>query len=87
MRFLIQKRRMLPVDILQRSRNIMANVINKVVYGGTTLIDLTADTVTAEKLYKGATTNKKDGTKITGTAEVTVSGTKLIMPEGLITVQ
>ncbi len=87
MRFLIQKRRMLPADILQRSRNIMANVINKVVYGGTTLIDLTADTVTAEKLYKGATAHKKDGTKITGTAEVTVSGTKLIMPEGLITVQ
>jgi len=51
------------------------------------LIDLTADTVTAEKLYKGATAHKKDGTKITGTAEVTVSGTKLIMPEGLITVQ
>ena len=60
--------------------------INKVVYGANTLIDLTSDTVTASKLYKGTTAHAKDGSTITGTAEVTVSGTKLVMPEGLITV-
>lgn len=61
-------------------------VINKVVYGGNTLIDLTSDTVTASKLYKGETAHASDGTTVTGTAEVTVSGTKLIMPEGFVTV-
>lgn len=60
--------------------------INKVVFGTDVLIDLTADTVTPAKLYKGATAHAKDGTTITGTAEVTVVGTKLVMPEGLITV-
>ena len=60
--------------------------INKVVFGTDVLIDLTSDTVTASKLYKGTTAHAKDGTTITGTAEVTVSGTKLIMPEGFVTV-
>ena len=60
--------------------------INKVVFGTDVLIDLTTDTVTPAKLYKGVTAHAKDGTSITGTAEVTVVGTKLVMPEGLITV-
>lgn len=60
--------------------------INKVVFGTDVLIDLTADTVTPEKLYKGATAHAKNGTRITGTAECTVVGTKLVMPEGLVTV-
>ena len=64
----------------------MAKTYNKVVYGGTTLIDLTSDTVTAAKLYKGTTAHKKDGTVITGTAEVTYSNETMIMPAGLITV-
>ena len=60
--------------------------VNKVVYGNTVLVDLTSDTVTADKLYSGVTAHAKDGTVVTGTAEVTVEGTKLIMPPGLVTV-
>nr|DAJ82116.1 MAG TPA: tail protein [Caudoviricetes sp.] len=41
--------------------------ISKVVYGGKTLIDLTADTVTADKILKGATAHDKSGAPITGT--------------------
>ncbi len=46
----------------------MANKnISKVVYGGKTLIDLTADTVTADKVLKNYTTHDKSGAPITGT--------------------
>lgn len=41
--------------------------ISKVVYGTTTLIDLTADTVAAAKLLDGYTAHGKDGEPITGT--------------------
>lgn len=41
--------------------------VNKVVYGGKTLIDLTADTVTAENLHTGITAHDKSGATITGT--------------------
>lgn len=40
--------------------------INKVVYGGRALIDLTADTVTAEKVLKGVTAHDKSGEAIEG---------------------
>ena len=40
--------------------------INKVVYGGETLIDLTGDTVTADKLLSGITAHGKDGELVTG---------------------
>ena len=60
--------------------------VNKIVYGTTVLVDLTEDTITADKLYKGVTAHDKSGAPLTGTAEVTVSGTTLIMPEGLVTV-
>lgn len=40
--------------------------INKVVYGGNTLIDLTGDTVTADKILTGFTAHGKDGEAITG---------------------
>lgn len=40
--------------------------ISKVVFGGTTLIDLTADTVAAETLVNGTTAHKADGTAVTG---------------------
>ena len=43
----------------------MAN--NKVIYGETVLIDLTADTVSADKLASGITAHDKTGAKITGT--------------------
>ena len=42
--------------------------INKVQYGNTTLIDLTFDTVTADKLMQGYTAHDRTGALITGTA-------------------
>lgn len=45
----------------------MAEYINKVVYGGRVLIDLTEDTVTAEKLMSGVKAHDKTGAVITGT--------------------
>ena len=59
--------------------------INKIVYGTSTLIDLTEDTVSPSRMYKGDIAHDASGAEITGTAEVTVEGKKLIMPEGLIT--
>ena len=41
--------------------------VNKVIYGGQTLVDLTGDTVTAAALAKGTTAHDKTGAKITGT--------------------
>ena len=41
--------------------------VNKVIYGGNVLIDLTKDTVTADKLASGITAHDKSGTIITGT--------------------
>lgn len=43
--------------------------VSKVVYGGETLIDLTADTVTKDKILKGYTAHGKDGEPITGACE------------------
>lgn len=40
---------------------------NKVIYGGKVLIDLTTDTVTADKLAEGITAHDKSGAIITGT--------------------
>ena len=46
----------------------MANAnINKVIYGGETLIDLTGDTVSVDKLLSGITAHDKSGAKIVGT--------------------
>ena len=42
--------------------------INKVVYGNQTLVDLTSDTVTPEKLMSGETAHNAAGGQITGTA-------------------
>lgn len=46
---------------------IKANIINKVIYGGNTLIDLTSDTVTASDILTGKTAHDKSGAIITGT--------------------
>lgn len=47
----------------------MANqYVSKVVLGSETLIDLTADTITADKLAYGVTAHGKDGAPITGTS-------------------
>ena len=40
---------------------------NKIIYGGEVLIDLTADTVTADKLANGITAHDRSGAVITGT--------------------
>ena len=45
----------------------MANTTyNKVTFAGKTLIDLTEDTVTADKILSGYTAHDKSGKKITG---------------------
>ena len=41
--------------------------VNKVIYGGKTLIDLTSDTVTADKVLEGITYHDKSGASGTGT--------------------
>ena len=43
--------------------------ISKVVYGGRTLMDITADTITEDKLKKGYTAHGANGELITGTCE------------------
>ena len=59
--------------------------ISKVVYGGKTLIDLTADTVTADKILKGATAHDKSGASIVGactfnadTSDATAAGAEIL---------
>lgn len=59
--------------------------ISKVVYGGKTLIDLTADTVTADKILKGATAHDKSGVPIVGactynadTSDATAAGAEIL---------
>ena len=43
--------------------------INKVIFGGTTLIDLTGDTVTSDKILSGYKAHDKAGNVITGTCK------------------
>lgn len=51
----------------------MANqYVNKVIYGGNTLIDLTGDTVTANKVLTGYTFHAADGSTNEGTCEFDV---------------
>lgn len=47
--------------------------VNKVVYGNTTLVDMTMTTVTPETLLKGATALNKAGELIKGTAGITAA--------------
>ena len=54
---------------------MIAMAVNKVIYGGSTLIDLSGDTVTADKLLTGYTAHAADGTAITGTLQSGGSGT------------
>lgn len=44
--------------------------VNKVIYGTTVLVDLTEDTVTADKLVRGYTAHDKSGALIIGTADI-----------------
>lgn len=54
--------------------------INKVVYGNSTLIDLTSDTVTSDKLIEGATAHDKSGSVITGIAPAVSNQNKSATP-------
>ena len=47
--------------------------VNKVVYGGKVLIDLTGDTVTEDKILSGFTTHDKSGASIEGTCDFDVN--------------
>lgn len=49
--------------------------VNKVVYGSKTLIDLTSDTVTEDKILSGFTAHDKSGAPITGTCKFDVDST------------
>jgi hypothetical protein len=40
--------------------------VNKVVYGTSVLVDLTEDTVTADKMLAGYTAHDKSGNQVTG---------------------
>lgn len=51
----------------------MASKYNKVIYGSTVLIDLTADTVTPDKILAGFTAHDQSGASITGTCEYDVN--------------
>lgn len=61
---------------------------NKVIYGGSTLIDLTEDTITANDLLNGVTAHDKSGTSITGniasktSSNLTVSGATVTAEAG-----
>ena len=46
---------------------------NKVIYGNTVIIDLTADTVTPEKILSGFTAHDQSGATITGTCDFDVN--------------
>lgn len=50
-------------------------LINKIIYGGKVLIDLTGDTVTADKLLKNMTAHDKSGATVTGTCTFDVDST------------
>ena len=47
----------------------MTKEVNKVIYGGQTLIDLTGDTVAQSTVLKGATFHDKSGATLTGTCD------------------
>ena len=52
---------------------VFVAIVVIVLYGGKTLIDLTGDTVTADKILKNFTAHDKSGVEITGTCEYDVN--------------
>lgn len=62
--------------------------VSKVIYGDNTLVDLTGDTVAAEKMLSGTTAHDKAGNAITGTiatktaSNMTASGATVTAPAG-----
>ena len=57
---------------------------NKVVYGGNVLIDLTEDTVSADKLLSGYTAHGKDGNSIIGNLDIQVFRVGADVPDSSI---
>ena len=57
---------------------------SKVIFDGKVLIDLTADTVTKEKLFKGATAHDASGNKITGIFEQTTETWVMTLTDGSV---
>lgn len=58
--------------------------VNKVIYGGRILIDLTGDTVSPDKLLIGVTAHDKSGASITGTCTRDVDSTDATVAEAEI---
>lgn len=58
--------------------------VNKVIYGGRTLIDLTGDTVSPDKLLTGVTAHDKSGAAIEGTCTRDVDSTDVTVSEAEI---
>lgn len=56
--------------------------VNKVVYGNSTLIDLTNDTVVPEALVDGYTAHDRSGATVTGTLELPSSSNPLPVEKG-----
>lgn len=54
--------------------------VSKVVYGNTTIMDISGDTVTPATLMNGITAHKADGSAIVGTAGAYVTGKTLHIP-------
>ena len=72
----------LPAARRLRLGRVVPIAINKVDFGGKTLIDLTADTVTAADLRQGVTAHDRTGEAITGT--YTPSSSAVQMTSGII---
>ena len=51
---------------------------SKVIFNGEVLIDLTGDTVTADKLLTGVTAHGKDGAPVTGTCDFTAAAAEIL---------
>lgn len=60
------------------------SAVNKIIYGGNTLVDLSSDTVTADKLAAGYTAHDKTGAVITGAAKSSVTGEVLTVAFGMV---
>ena len=59
--------------------------VSKVIYGNTTLVDLTQDDVTAADVRSGVVFHKPDGTTGTGSLQAAyVTGTKLVLPNSTV---
>ena len=54
--------------------------VSKIIYGNNTLIDLTSDDVTADKVLAGYHCHDASGAQITGTAGAYIDGSTTVIP-------